>query len=391
VPARATRTPRLYGRAGIELEAMRSGTGTASTDRTSTIPTFRLRSVADGLPGDLRLTLNLRAAYRADTALFDQAGVVNVHEASLERNGRRVQVRLGRFTNLHEPYSGYVDGGMVRAGGVGAGVGVLYGFDPREGSEGFDAGRRKLAVFADLHRGSARLRYDGDVSVHRIWGDTTTRSAAGLTQYLSIGRVRVHQLLRVDEGLDGWEVSLVQLSGSVPVAGAGRLRLRYSLDDPSAEYGLSRAHAWRWQRAGVALSWATAGFGAGIDAGGAWTSSGDSVTASDEVARTLTGWLSAPRLAGGIGTDLSASVWQRGDERTLQLVPAVQRRVGAARLRAGYRYYRSERDSETFTLQGIDASIFFPLRGADANLRVDHQWGTEYDMTRLLGGVWVRL
>jgi hypothetical protein len=390
-PQSARRAARVYGRVGLELDALRSTTGTADTERSSTVPTLRLRTTADGLPGDLRLNLNLRAAYRSDTALFDRSTVVNVHEASVERTGRRLQLRLGRFTNLHEPYSGYVDGGMVRVGGTGAGAGVLFGFDPQYGSEGFDADRRKLTVFADVHRAGARVRYDADLSVHRLWGDTATRSAAGLTQFVSLGRLRFHQLLRVDEGRDGWAVSLVQLSAAAPLGAAGRVRVRYSLDDPAAEYGLLPEQSWRWQRAGIGLSWITGGFGIGADAGAAWTAPGDSVVASDEVARTLTGWLDVAQLAAGFGADLNASVWERAEERSVQLAPALSRRIGPARVRAGYRYYRAERVPETFTLQGAEASLFFPLRGADASVRFDHQWGTEYRMTRLLSALWLRL
>lgn len=395
--AAASHALRASGRIGIELDAARSSAEWigAAYDNTSVLPSVRLRGAVSGLPGGLRVRANLRGAYRHDDAgVLGPAAQLFANELSLERSGRSVQLQAGRFPNPYEPYSGYWDGALLRVGTLhGAGAGVAYGFEPRYGNQVVDTRRRKAAAFIDVHRYGSTVRYDGDLSVHRSWqDDTVAATGVGWTQQLGIGRVRVSQLLRLDDGADGWTVGLAQLALSAPVGPALRLRLRFTHDDPHAFYRLPAGSAWRTRRLGAALGWFGPDASAGVDAGGAWSELGAAADSADErTARTLGAWLDVPRLPIGVGFDVHASRWTSGDRKTLQVSPGVRRSFGSALLRAGYQLYHQELGPDPVDTHAVSGAFSTRLGRGDVDVSIRHEWGDGIRNTRLLTGYWITL
>lgn len=403
LPAAAGRRGvRVNGRIGLEVDALRSAAdwdGT-SLDNTSVLNTLRLRGVLSGLPADVRLRANVRGSYRHDDAgLLGPSALLFASELGLERTGRRVQLQAGRFGSNYEPYSGYWDGALLRVGSLdGVGVGAAYGFDPRHGNQGLEPDRRKATLFADLHRAGRTLRYDADVSVHRVWDeDSTVATAIGWTQQLSVRGVRVAQLLRVDDARDGWVLGLAQLSASAPLTPRLRLRLRVTHDDPHAFYQLPALRTWQRRGAGGSLGWFGGAVNAGLDVTATASERGsdavaDSVPAERRTATSFGGWLDVPATPlAGVGFELHASTWSGYGQRTLALSPGVRRAFGRSVVRAGYQLHRYEHavgDTDTHAVSGALSTRFG--RG-QLDLQLRHDWGGGLRSTRAVSGLWVAL
>jgi hypothetical protein len=393
-PRRAGGGAQLSGRLGLELDAWRSGSGTGggALDNTSLLPSLRLRTVLSQLPGELRIRANLRGTYRTDDAgALGPAARLFANELSIERSGRLLQLHGGRFANPYEPYSGYWDGALVRVGHEdGFGGGAVLGFEPRYGNQALDTGRRKAAAFADLHHNGTGMRYDADVSFHRSWdGDSVASTSVGWTLQLGLGGFRFTQLLRADDGAEGWLVGLAQLSASAPLATTARLRLRYTHDDPAAYFGLPSGESWRTRRLGGTLTWFGAAASAGVDVSGAWTMRRSESTTA---ARTISGWLDLRALPlAGLALELNGSAWSSRGQRTLSAGPALRRVTARGLVRLGYELYHQQLTRETSDIHSVSASFAQRLGRGDLDLRLQYDTGGGLSNTRLLTGFWVPL
>lgn len=382
------------GRLGLEFDALRSRAsgGGAIADNTSLLPAIRLRAAVGRLPGDLELRANLRGSYRHDDAgSLVPAAQLFVNELSIGRDGRMLQVRAGRFPGFYEPYSGYWDGASVRIGPEDRiGVGVAFGFDPRYGNQAIDDARRKAAAFVDLHGHGLHWRYDGDLSVHRSWeGDTAVATAVGWSQQLGIGGLRLTQLLRADQGADGWTIGLAQFATSAPLAPQLRLRLRFTHDDPTAFYRLPAGTRWSTRRVGGTLSWFGSAGAAGIDVAGSWSRRPGE---AERDARTLGAWLDVRRLPlVPLGFELSGSAWASGEERLLSIGPVFRYVAAGTTIRAGYQLLHQRLTWATSDLHAATADFGWRLGHGDLSLQLRHETGGGIAYTRVLSAFWVPL
>ena len=147
-----------------------------------------------------------------------------------------LEFRLGRFQNPYEPYSAYWDGALMRVGGrTGPGIGVVAGFEPQRGNEGFSQDVTKVTGFADFSARGSSWSYSSDASFHVLRSDVdglADQTFAGWSQQLSLGRMTFNQRLRVDRAAGSGEWTLAQLRVRTGVSVAGPLRLNVGYSRP---------------------------------------------------------------------------------------------------------------------------------------------------------------
>lgn len=385
--------PRLDGRLSLDVDASRTasqwgGPGQGTT-LGQTTPTLRLWAVASRLPADLRIKLNMRAAYRYATGFtFNAPQSVRFYEASVLKRFHAVplQLELGRFYGPYGAFSGYWDGARVRLGGNALGVGAAVGYEPDLGNQGFSNRISKLSAFLDADEPVGGGHYRAMLSAHQrhVQGDSATYHFFGLTQSLSLSRLRIYQRLRVDSdpAAGGWSVTQLQLGGSVALAGPLRLNGEYDRERP--------APLWT----------ATDVFGVGRErVGGGLSAYGLVGGASVQLASVRTdGWGSGVSYAGsfditriplaGIGLDGSASYWRQGTTRSIYLSSSLNREFGRARASLGYHMYRARPGGLT-SMDGVQASITAPLTTSVwAMLRASQDRGAQLSTSRIYLSLW---
>lgn len=388
--------PSASGRVSFDVTSLRSttdaGDGALATSRTFTTPTFRLRMNVIDLPGGLEFVTNLRAAYRNDSdGLIDPAGTLRVYHASLIARpaGGAVRLELGRFYSPYQSYGGYWDGALVRVGSERIGVGAALGYEPDRESEMPSGDVPKGSAWLDWELRGERVGYDGSVSfqAERPTGDLPDRTYVGFEQGLRVGAGRVSQDVELDRDPDGgWTLARLRLSATAPIGPTAYVNVHYGRSRPDLFRLLQEALAGRREGLGGGLSWV----------GRALALSGD-VTASrvegGETSWSYVGGASIPRLGfAGLGATLGGSVWTRSTDRVVSVYPAITRRLGSARARAGYSLYRSTTgDGDAITTHTADVGFDAPIRpGVDASLRVRQQFGAGLTSTQLYAGFWTR-
>lgn len=386
--------PRLHGTLGVDVDAYRAtsrwgGPGVPSTRRTLTTPAARLRAVATGLPLGLEARTNVRAVYRASAGdLYGPSGILRVYEATVERSFRALplQLQAGRFWDPLSSGRSFWDGGMVRVGGAGFGVGAVAGYEPARGDEGFSTALEKWSAFADLKHRSGRFSYSGDLSFlsERSTEVDWRRTVVGWAQRARWGGFFFSQRLELDpdpaEGADA--LTRAYLDVAVPLAGGLRLDGSYARDlltsrappalPPDPVPGPALA-AERW-RAGASWSGAFASLSG---------HAGRIRYGDHPVATVADGSLYIPSRDGarpGIG--LVASLWDDGDLRSLFLSPSLDRSFGALDVRAAYQLYDTAGVDEQ-RLHGGELALGLPFRsGLRARISAQGQWGREMTTLR---------
>jgi hypothetical protein len=362
------RSARVDGRLSLSLNALQSTTagrvvGLEPIHRTFTTPTMRLRLAATHLPGDVTFRTNLRTGARLSSDdLIQPPETFRIYQLSLEKSlrGFPLFVRLGRFHNPFERYSGYWDGLLVRVGGdEGLGVGVAAGFHPDRLNEDFNTELPKASAFLNYRYRSRLIGYRVDASVHHIQPrDGLTQSTyVGLSQRLRWDGWLLTQDLQVDRhpttGI--WRIAQLLVRTAVPVHRVLELYGRYSLRRPSLS-PLDSLVSRRREQAGLGLMLRL------------WNGSiGGDVTAtrleSAETGYTYSSFLSFPRtMLLDLGFSGSTSYWTLSSAKTLYLSGGVTRFIGRAQGRASYHRYTTKSVGTELLTQGGELGFAIPLR-----------------------------
>lgn len=380
--------PHLTGTVGLDVDAHRAtsswgGPGVSSVEQSVATPALRLRATATHLPLGLELRTNLRAGYRAATSdAYAPRGFVRLYEASLQRDfgSAPITVRAGRFWDRLSSIRSFWDGGLVRLGSDELGIGVVAGYEPARGDEGFSTAVRRWAAFTDFRHRSGRFSYSTDASL--LSEEATegwTRRVVGWAQRARWRGASFSQRLELDldPGAGEDRIERAYFDVGVPVAGRLRLRGHYARDrlthllgDPSSP-SISRE---RWT---AGLSWSTAF--ASLSAGGGRVRHGDGPTAT---AGDATVYVPAP--ARGLPSfGLTASWWDDGDIGSLLISPSIDRLVGPVDARLAYRLYDTA-GLEAQRLHGGELTLAFPLRsGIRGRVSGQGQWGRNITTLRV--------
>lgn len=378
-PARERRAP--SGSVTLDVTALRSATEFGGADpeeveRTFATPSLRLDLTVPDLAGGFRFRTRLRAAYRySDRDVIPSPGSTRIHQAVLERTGRRTRVHLGRFYSPVESYSGYWDGVFLRVGGGDLGVGALVGFQPERWNEGPSGDLPKATAFVDARRDGEGWRWEGDLSAHTVRPrtDLPDRSFVGMSQSLRVRGFRADQDLQVDRepGGSGWTVSRLRLRAGLQLTSSTRVRAGFRRRTPYRASGIVDLVSSARERWTAGLTYAP---GRGYVGGDVSLSR----NGGDRESRAVTLSFGVPGLffGGRIGLTGTGSYWGRDDGHVLTLGPGLTGSVGSLGLRAAYRLYRSDLFRRVRTTHTGELGLSLPLgRGLHASARFRAQRG----------------
>lgn len=380
--------PRVSGRVTLEVDARQTRVSWEGADlfgrttRTFATPVSNVSLRVADLPGGFRLEMNARGSYRySDGVAIKPERSVRVYNLSAVKVFERapVEVRLGRFYNSYETYSGYWDGALVRVGRrTGPGIGVVAGFDPNRGDERPSGDVRKVTGFADFSARGASWRYDTDISVHflRPAADSLPdRRFAAWTQQGSVGRMAFSQRLRLDRDESGsWSLAQLRLRTGVSLVGGLRLNLAYGRSRP----GLFRGSLLQLSPEREEM---TAGFSVFGGASSLMFDAGSSQWADKERGFALSG--SASTRVGSVQLFLSGRRWSRAGMTSLAAAPSIGFGGGWLATRLGSQFYRT-RGMQTLTSQaGTVELTATPSAGLWITLRAEQQWSRALDGTRI--------
>jgi hypothetical protein len=377
----AERPPRpAYGRFALELSAGRSWSRFGGADpiervHTTANPALALDVTLPDVGAGFQLRAGGRVSYRYH-ALGAPPTAVRVYTAALERNlpGSWLQLSLGRFHSPDESYSGYWDGGRVRFGRA-FGLGVLAGLTPDLWNQSLSLDRPRVTMVLDGSARGARWRWSGDASIHRIWsrsGPEPTHTFVGVSQSLSAGPLRLGHDVQLDQDpVDrGWRLSRLGARASLGLGGGAELRGSFTRRASYLDVATPPFFSDRRDRVavGVLLPFGPARVAA--DVSRSRDPRGD--------ATSYTGSLWLPLGATGrSGLDANASYWEGAFGRSWVVAPGLGLGLGAATLRLGYRYARSDYLDRAAVDHGGDLSLEIPTpRGTWAILRMRGQHGS---------------
>ncbi len=344
----STNRLRASGRVSFNTQSLRTltdareeGLPRSRTSFSST--TASVRTSVDRLPRGLKANIHFRAAYRkSSTATTLAPQSIRVYKASIEKrfSSKPISFEIGRFYSIHEDFSGYWDGAIVRYGPRRMGAGVAFGFEPSLSNEGFDTNLPKYSVFADFRARGRGMRYDADISFHEIRGQNqySKHDYIGIQQSIRATWVRVSQDLQVNRNPEtsSWMITRFQTNASIPIAKQIRLTGRFLVRRPYYVWRTQNFMSTRRDRISVGAN-STVGSGvAGLRVTSNRYEGQDPYTTYSSFLN-----LSKTRLA-GIGFTSSASYWTRNDTRAVSANAGISKLVGRLFLRARYRYYRTK-------------------------------------------------
>lgn len=367
----AARAPlQIDGRLSFSISALQSTTqgrvvGLEPIDRTFTTPTGRLRLTASHLPGDLTFQTNLKTTARySSNDLIQPSEAFRVYQLHLEKSFQELPlfVRLGRFYNPFERYSGYWDGLLIRVGAdEGLGVGIAAGFHPDRLNENFSSQMPKYTAFVNYKYRDRLFGYRADASVHHIRNRSGVgeNTYLGFSQRLRYGGWRVSQDLQVDRDLErgSWNITQLQVNTSVSVNRSVAVHGRYSLRQPSILSPLDSLLPLRRDQGGFGLTLRVLNGSVGGDVTGTRVE-------GREFGYTYSSFLNFPRTGlWALGFSASGSYWIQGTSTTLYLSGGVTREFGRTQTRAFFSRYASETEGTKLVTQGGELAVTLPLMG----------------------------
>ena len=378
----------MSGRISFDVDARETRTswegdlfGTTRRRFATPVTSLSLR-VAD-LPGGIRVETNVRASYRySDGVAIQPERSVRIYNLTAIKTFENapLEFRLGRFYNPYEPYSAYWDGALVRVGGrSGPGIGVVAGFAPQRGNEGFSQDVTKITGFADYSARGSSWRYSTDLSFHVVRSDLLDlfdQTFAGWSQQLSLGRITFNQRVRVDrdESTSKWSLAQLRLRTGIAIAGPLRLNVGYSRMRP----GLFRGSlpVLSPEREEI-----TAGFSIFEGRRSLMFDVGTTKWADEDGGLSFSG--SASTYVGALQVYASGRHWSRTGMSTISAAPGIGFAWGWVATRLGYQHYRTK-TTETYTSQSgtIDFTAT-PTRSLWITLGGEQQWGSTFEGTRL--------
>ena len=386
----------LSGRLSFDLNALQTwseapAVGVERTERTFTTPTARLRATISHLPGGLQFQVNVRASSLYSSELLQPAQSFRVYQASVARDGKGAQFRLGRFFNRYETYSGYWDGLLLHVGSDGIGIGGAVGFQPERSNQRFSDQLPKYTVFVNAgHRGRS-VRYATDLSFHELRprNGLPNHMYAGWSQRFQVGGFQLSQNIQADRDATTrkWVVTQLLARSAIPLGRRVNLDLRYALRQPYAmtvldNVLLDKPITIRREQASVGLSVRLGNGSLGAD-----------VTVNQVRTRgrsyTYAGSFSFPNTPVlGLGVSSSISYWMLDETKALYLSGALSRTFGRASLRASYDRYQTDGITTVLAHTG-DLSFTFPLtRRLYLSLQGRIQRGENLQSNNLFTGFW---
>lgn len=348
---------RVDGALGLEMwgshsETVGLGADPVRTTRNIGIPAVRLRTRLSN--DNSSLDLNLRAEHRTGpTSVFDRATRIRVYQARYDRRAGALNFSAGRFFSDFDHASGFWDGVSLRVGDYqGVFGGVAAGFEPLRGNEEFSLELPKAALFVGSRSSTERVDLSTDLSYHQTFSKDVAleRSVVDFAFRLRAGRYSLSQDIELapPTPMGTWGLSRFILRGGASI-GRAELYAAAVSDRP-----IVMDTAWvlpleRRERisAGVSMSSARGYFG---DVNFAINGPRDSTSGFSAGAMAA-----FPGLIGGDATlSINGSFFTADRNHGFTAAPSVEYRLGLARLRGGYQFFKVDGPLYSITTHGLD-------------------------------------
>lgn len=347
---------RVDGALGLEMwgshsETVGLGADPVRTTRNIGIPAVRLRTrVANR---NSSLDLNLRAEHRTGPiSVFDRATRIRIYEARYDYRAGPATVSAGRFFSDFDHASGFWDGVSLRLGDYqGLYGGVAAGFEPLRGNEEFSADIPKAAVFVGTRSSSERADISTNLSYHQTFAKDAQydRSVVDFAFRVRAGRFGLSQDIEVSPPtpLGTWGLSRFILRGSTSV-GRAELYATAVSDRP-----LVMDTAWvlpldRRERVSTGMSFSSSsGFFGDVNV--AINGPRDSTSGYS------TGMMASfPNVLGSASVSINGSYFTSDGNSGMTAAPSIEYRLGSARLRGGYQFFKVDGPTYSVTTHGLD-------------------------------------
>ena len=388
----SARKPSVSGRLSLQINGVDSRTkwmrnDEESVERRFATPTVGLRLRVSDLPGGMVLRTNLRGSYRySSNEIVQPTRSLRVYQLSVEKSFARipVQLRLGRFFNPYESYSGFWDGLLARYGVGGLGFGVAAGFEPKRGNEAGSTELAKYTAFVDFSRIADQYRYHSDLSLHRLHPSDgmPDYTFIGWSQRLTAYRMRFDTDLQVDRNPvdNSWSITRLHANGSLPIRSDLSLFGRYTFDHPRAYQRLFTYDRKQesigvryWDRRGnVSVSMISNRINGGNRT--------YSFVSSFRVPHT-------PLFE--LGFYGHGTLWTMNGSSVLDILAGINRTVGRVYSRASYRFNQSENINASFQTHTLSVGLNIPIgRKVYGLVNARMQRGRRYSASNVSVNLW---
>lgn len=363
-PPTTSRRVRAAGTLGIEMwgshsETVGLGADPVRTTRDLGMPAVRFSTTVAGERS--RFRLNLRAQQRTGPeSVWDRQTRVRIYEARYDRTAGAMRLTLGRFYSDFDHQSAFWDGASLRFGDDrGVSAGVAAGFEPSRGNEEPAFDRPKAAAFVGVRRGTERTNLVADLAVTQTMPADRTqwRAGADLAMHLRLGRLSLSQDLEATPPtpMGRWGISRFVLRASFPAGARGSVYATAVSDRLTPLDTSFLAPFARRERL-------TGGYSAMLASGAFFDLNGSINDPQGETSGYAAGaTVSIPRLVGAGTFSLHASGFDDGQGAGILASPALEYRLGTARLRGGYQFYRVEQRSFATQTHGLDLRLWQPF------------------------------
>jgi hypothetical protein len=389
-----SRRPRIDGAVGLEMwgshtETVGLGANPIRTTRDVGMPSIRFNSMVSGERS--RFRVNLQAQQRTGPeSVWDRHTRFRLYEARYDVSAGRSQFTVGRFYSDFDHQSAFWDGASVRVAlRRGVSAGAAAGFEPERGNEEVSFATPKASVFLGTRLGTDRVDLVTDLALTQTLPSDRAlrRSGADLAMRLRVGRFSLtHDLeLAPPAPSAGWDLSRFVLRGTMPVGGRGYVyasvtRDRFTPLDTAALRPFARRDR---ATSGYSLTTRNGSF---FDVNASVNNPG---LESSGYAAGAT--ISVPRVVGGATVSMHASWFDDGFGTGLVASPAIEYRLGAARMRTGYQFVRIAQPLYTQRTHGLDLRIWTPLgTRVNGTFQVSDRIGQNMHSTSAFTGVEVR-
>lgn len=388
-------TPRVRGRVGLDMSGLQSSTtwrdnAKETVRRRFATPSVSLRLVGSRLPGGFGVEVAARGTYRySDADLVQPVTAIRIRQLAVTNDfgNAPLEFRAGRFYGPYETYSGYWDGLVLRIGGQTIGLGGAIGFQPERADQAPSTTLPKYSVFADYALRKDPVRYETNVSFHRVLpsGDYLDHTFAGWSQRVRVGALRVATDLQVDDDPLGqtWALSRARARGTLSLTRSLSLHVRASHDRPYFLFRTASLLPFRRDQAGGGMMYfgSVASVGANVmmnrTGSGAWFAA-----YSGSVGLPSTGVF-------GLGLSAAATYSDLRGGTAWFVSTDLSRHVRHAELRGSYQFYRSAISGSILASHSAGVALTLPLGGhVFAALRGRTQFGAHIAATSVYASVW---
>ena len=362
--ARSASAPRVDGSIGLEMwgthtETIGLGADPVRTTRDIGMPAVRFNTFVTGDRSSLRVSL--RAQQRTGPeSLWDRQTRLRVYEARYDRTVGSARVTLGRFYSDFDHQSAFWDGAKVRFGDDrGVSAGFAAGFEPSRGNEEAAFTVPKAAVFVGTRHGSGRVDLITDLAVTQAMPADRAqwRAGADFAMRARVGRFSISADVEATPPtpMGTWGLARLALRTSVPAGQRGYVYAsavsdRFTPLDTSILAPFSRRER------------VTSGFSAML-ANGSFIDFNASVNDPTDTTRGYAAGatVSVPKLVGAGTFSFHTSWFDDGHGTGILASPALEYRLGTARLRGGYQFYQVNQPSYSVQTHGVDLRLWQPF------------------------------